>query len=259
MAGGDYMFKFLMVCLLALVIAVGWYSQKGPEVIGPAPVPPAPTPASPACTIINASAFTTGGMTAEVVVHTTRCGVQREISISGYGALDTAHTIDFPADTIAAGDMPYQDLVQLYTTRSCHISLGMYGNDLEVFAWIFADGSISVISSIVNNDAGLNPDALGAVWTDIVDGFPATYADGTTGLLSCDLSWTSATAAIASSGASVSAAGSRIGVSSTPAAIAAAKAKIRARTLALPKPRNILARPSAASKAPAPRTPSRRP
>jgi hypothetical protein len=262
-SGGGFWAAFLVFCVGALFLFVGWYAQKSAEVIV-TPTTPSPTPATASCTIVNASGYTTGGMTAEVVVHTTRCGVNRAVHVAGLGDLDTAAAIELPADTIAAGDLPFFDTLipQLFTTHVCMLSLGDYGVDLQVFGRVYADGSIQVLSSIVNDDTALNPAALGANWVDVVNGFPEPYT-GSTGYLVCDMTWISAVdAAAAASSTSVAAAASHFGIAGkfSPAAMAAAKAKIRARTWALPKPRRIVPRSTAVPRPPVlPRVPSRRP
>lgn len=233
-----------------LLILLTWYlSSSAPVIVSPTPAPP-PSTAS-GCTMANSSIFSSGGITDEFTIHVTRCGVRRDLVIAGWGALDTAAPIDFPADSIVAGDLPYMDSVQTYTTRLCSLSMAIVGVDLQVFLWIFPDGSLSILSSLVSSD--LDPPAVGGVFTDIVNGFPTEYAAGDPALLVCDMSWTSATAAVASAG--VSAAG-KFGAAGRPSplAMASLKGRLFNRTLPVPPPRHRVQRSPTAT-----RPPSRRP
>lgn len=255
MGDGHGIYGFVMLASFALLVGLAIYITGGAVVISSS-TPPSPTPATAACTIVDSNVTSSGGTTAEFALRITRCGALREIHLRGSGYLDTNASISFAADTIAADDLPFiaPEPYQFYSSRICAMSFETFGNDLQVYAWIMPDGSLEVVSSIVHDDSeALAPD-LGAVWTDVVSGFPLAYASNVTVYLLCDMSWTSATAAAAASGLT-SAASRRIRPSA--ASMATNKARLAARTYPVPPPRRRTPRPPtaplpAAARAPTP-------
>ncbi len=150
----------------------------------------------------------------------------RQVHISGFGTIADADYINFPAGTVPVADLPYIHQAQLYASYPCSASVVLYGNDLESYAFIYADGSLTVTSSIVYDESGdVDAGKVGPVWTDF--GYDAFFI-GAPIELTCDMTWMAAAAV--DTGTTTPAA-ARI---STAASVASIKAKIASKTAKVP-------------------------